>query len=244
MACTNGRPRAAAGAELHPPTAGTNRALGLALVLTALLVVLRPAASLATPTPPVILVNHAAAQCSQVIQGDDCSWCEPPSGWEVLGRAGEAMCPPEYAVVGAPAMNCRRYEIPFCCSGGVHRDDCEDMILNHDAATCGFVGEIKGCALPENWQARPAGVEPRDWSCPAGYSWQQAEIACLSAAAGTPEATAPAPGEDEEATRRGICFGLGCLILAALLFGAAAMFPAWYVVRQKERRTLPPSSRH
>jgi len=115
------------------------------------------------------------------------------------------------------------------------------MVIDHGAATCGFVREIEGCALPPSWQGRPAGVEPQDWSCPAGYGWVQAEIACLATVRDTPTATEVAA--DPEATSRGICFGFGCLTLAALLFGLAAMFPVWYVVRQNERRMLPPSAR-
>jgi len=215
-----------------------------ALSFAALLVVLWPAGTLfATPTPPVILVNHESRECSQVIQGDDCSWCEPPAGWEVLGRAGEAPCPEGYAQVDGPAMDCRRYETPFCCSGGVHRGDCDDMVVDQGAAACGFVDEIEGCTLPEGWQSRPAGVEAQDWSCPAGYGWVQEEVACLAAPAGTPEPTDAVPEQDEESPWRGICFGLSCLILVAVMFGFAAMFPVWYVSRQQERRMLPPSSK-
>lgn len=252
------RPLAGSGARACIAPLTTLAAARLALILVALLAMVRPADTLfATPTAPVILANHETRECSQVIQGDDCSWCEPPAGWEVLGPAGVTSCPEGYATVDRPAMDCRRYETPFCCSGGVHRGDCEDMVVDQASATCGFVAEIEGCTLPANWQSRPASVEVLDWACPAGYGWAQDEVACLAAAQPTssptepgpqaqtpgPEATATVPVEDEEPAWRGICFGLSCLILVALLFGFAAMFPVWYVSRQQERRTLPPSAR-
>ena len=227
--------------QVHVPAIGPARAVRLALMLATLLAALWPAGtSFATPTPPVILVNHETRECSEVIQGDDCSWCDPPAGWEVLGGAGQVSCPDGYAEVDAPAMDCRRYETPFCCSGGVHRGDCEDMVIDEGAETCGFVDEIEGCALPENWLSRPSDVEAQDWACPAGYSWLQEEVACLAA---TAQATDAVPVEDDETPWRGICFGLTCLILVAVMFGFAAMFPIWYVSRQKERRMLPPSSK-
>jgi hypothetical protein len=222
---------------------------GLALLLAALLAVLLPVGTLdATPAPPALIVNHGARQCSQVIQGDDCSWCEPPAGWAVLGPAGTTSCPQGYARVEAPPMECRLYQIPFCCSRGVHRGFCENMVVNHAAATCAFVANIEGCRLPTSWQSRPAAVESQEWACPSGYTWAAGEVECLAGPAGTPtgtlgsEATQPVP-EDEAETRRGICFGLACLVAAALIFGLAAMFPVWYAARQRERRTLPPSPR-
>jgi len=225
----------------------------LALILPVLLALLAPAGTLfATPTPPVILANHETRECSQVIQGDDCSWCEPPAGWEVLGPAGSAPCPEGYAQVEPPEMECRLYETSFCCSGGVHRGYCENMVVDQAAASCGFVDDVQGCALPANWQSRPGDVPPQEWSCPAGYGWVQGEVACLAAQPGSPEpeqqAETPAPEptpsvEDTGETWRGICVGLSCLVLVAVLFGFAAMFPVWYVQRQQERRTLPPDSR-
>lgn len=243
MAGSGSRPQQRTRAKTRSARTRTWAAMAQALILAALSIALWPAASLATPTPPVILVNHGAKECSEVLQGDDCSWCEPPPGWEVLGRAGEVTCPEEYARVDAPAMNCRRYETPFCCSGGVHRGDCEDMVIDHAAATCGFVDDSEGCTLPGNWQGRPAGIEPQDWACPAGYGWAPQPIPCLDTAGGNLEATAAVPAGDADATGRGICVGVSCLGLAALLFGLAAMFPVWYVARQKAGRMRPPSPR-
>lgn len=59
----------------------------------------------------------------------------------------------------------------------------------------------------------------------------------------TPAPEPAASAEDTEEAWRGICVGLSCLILVAVLFGFVAMFPVWYVQRQQERRTLPPDSR-
>jgi hypothetical protein len=222
----------------------------LALILGPLLGLLWPADALhATPTPPVLIVNGETRECSQVIQGDDCSWCDLPAGWEILGPAGQTSCPEGYAQVANPGMECRLYETPFCCSGGVHRGYCEDMVIDHDAATCGFVRDIQGCRLPESWQSRPATVNPAHWSCPPGYAWTQEAVDCLAESAGAPsgvldpEATDALLEEDAETTRRWICSGLACLVFVAVLFGLAAMFPVWYVARQKERRTLPPSGK-
>jgi hypothetical protein len=68
-----------------------------------------------------------------------------------------------------------------------------------------------------------------------------AEVLDSLSAGGNLEATAAVPAGDAVATGRGSCFGVSCLGLAALLFGLAAMFPGWYVPRQKEGRMLPPS---
>jgi len=237
----------------HRPLERSHARARLAIMLPVLLALLAPAGTLfATPTPPVILANHGTRECSQVIQGDDCSWCEPPAGWEVLGLAGVAPCPEGYAQVDPPRMECRSYETPFCCSGGVHRGNCENMVVDEAAATCGFVRDVQGCILPANWQSRPAGVAAGDWSCPEGYGWLQGEVACLAAQpgspepggeAGTPAAEPTASAEVTAETWRGICFGLSCLVLVAVLFGFAAMFPVWYIQRQQERRMLPPRSR-
>lgn len=56
--------------------------------------------ALATPTPPVVLVNDSDRQCAQAIQGDDCHWCDPPEGWTVLGYASNSQCPAGYADLG------------------------------------------------------------------------------------------------------------------------------------------------
>lgn len=215
----------------------------MALMLASWLAVLWPEAAIATPTPPVILVNHETQECSQVIQGDDCSWCEPPAGWEVLGRVGDVQCPGGYTDIDRPPMECRRYKTPFCCSGGAHRGDCEDMVIDQEAAICGFVSEIEGCSLPTNWQGRPPDVQPQVWACPAGWGWAQEEIACLAATSEIPEPTATVPAQETEAAWRGICSGLSCLVVAAILFGLTAMLPVWLVARQQERRLLPPRSR-
>ncbi|HSJ53558.1 MAG TPA: hypothetical protein VLC52_07385 [Anaerolineae bacterium] len=217
------------------------RRLFRTLIVAAILALLLPAGSLnATPTIPVIIVNHETRQCSRVIQGDDCSWCDPPPGWEIVGQVDGTECPEGYAQVDRPAMQCRLYKTPFCCSSGVHRGDCEDMVVNEAEATCGFVAEIEGCPLPAGWLSRPADLEPTYWSCPQEYRWATEEIACLAGDA-TPNSTAPAGPEEEGSPWRVIFLSTACLIFAAVLFGAAGLFPAWYARRQQQRRMEPPS---
>jgi len=160
----------------------------IALVLAVVLLLLLPGgAALATPTPPYVFVNHTTRQCAVAIQGDDCSWCDPPTGWQVLGVSGPTQCPVGYTLVERLGLNCRRYKNQFCCSGGSHHGDCRDMVVNDSQKLCAFVPDIAGCTLPKGWAGRPISVEEYAWSCPFGYRWGD-EVACLDETA-TPEST-------------------------------------------------------
>jgi hypothetical protein len=165
----------------------------LALVL---LLLLPGSAALATPTPPYIIVNHTTKECGQSILGDDCSWCDPPPGWEVVGPAAGNQCPEGYTVVERIDMQCRRYKNQFCCSGFAHRGDCEDMVVHDADRLCAFVEDIQGCILPEGWTARPPDVELSGWMCPHDYRWAD-PVACLDAAAGDEPTAAVTPATTE-----------------------------------------------
>lgn len=154
-------------------------------LLAASLAVASPAG--ATPTLPVIVVNHSTRQCAEVIQGDDCGWCEPLEGWEVLGYSSGTTCPDGYEDLGYQGMTgeCRAYKSQFCCSSHAHHGDCEDLVINESEHLCAFVEEIEGCTLPEGWAS--AG-DTTQWSgrCPYEYQWV-GDIACLA----RPEAPEP-----------------------------------------------------
>ncbi len=181
----------------------SRKVIVLGLVM-ALLLLLPSGAALATPTPPYVFVNHATKECAVHIHGDDCSWCEPPEGWLTLGEQGQAQCPAGYTRVENLQFNCERYKNQFCCSGGPHRGNCEDMVVNDSQSQCAFVENIAGCVLPAGWAGRPANVKEWNWNCPFNYSWGNM-IACLPAAP-TPESTlTPTPKPP------GGVNGLGCL---------------------------------
>ena len=134
----------------------------------------------ATPTPPVILVNHSTEQCAEVIHGDDCHWCEPLEGWEVLGYSSGTTCPDGYEDLGYQGMTgqCRAYKNQFCCTDYSHHGDCEDLVINEAEQLCAFVEEIEGCTLPEGWTS--AG-DTTQWSgrCPVENQWV-GDIACVA----------------------------------------------------------------
>jgi hypothetical protein len=136
-------------------------------------------ATLATPTPPYLIVNHMTQECAERWIGDDCRWCDPLPGWEVVGLASNSQCPEGYSHLDYVEMACRGYETPFCCSGGAHRGDCEDMVVHDEDRLCGFVDELEGCILPVGWQGRPAEVMPQEWSCPHDSRWQPELLSCL-----------------------------------------------------------------
>lgn len=163
--------------------------LALGIMLLAPLTVAR-----ATPTPPYLIVNHTTKECAERWIGDDCRWCDPLTGWEVVGLASKSQCPAGYTTIDHVDMDCRGYETPFCCSGGPHRGDCGDMVLHDADRLCAFVDEIEGCVLPEGWTQRPADVSPHDWYCPYGQGWQPDVLPCLT---GVPTESA---GEGTEAT--------------------------------------------
>jgi hypothetical protein len=154
----------------------------------------------ATPTPPVIVVNHSTRQCAEVIQGDDCHWCEPREGWEVLGYSSQHTCPEGYEDLGYRGMSgeCVGYKSQFCCSDGAHHGDCEDLVVNESEQLCAFVKEIRGCTLPDGWTS--AG-DTTQWSgrCPFGNQWV-ADISCVATPKAA-EATATEPAATHTPTR-------------------------------------------
>jgi hypothetical protein len=138
----------------------------------------------ATPTAPVTIVNHTTKQCAEVIQGDDCHWCDLVAGWEILGPSGQAGCPPGYADLGYQGMSgqCRAYKSQFCCTSPQHHGDCSDLVVNEALKQCAFVEEISGCILPEGWTSAGDTTQwqgrcPTDW-----WSGWVPDIACLTSA--------------------------------------------------------------
>lgn len=148
------------------------------ILLLALLMVASPAG--ATPTPPVIVVNHSTRQCAEVIQGDDCHWCDPLEGWEVLGYSSGYACPAGYEDLGFQGMTgeCQGYKSQFCCSDYAHHGDCEDLVVNESEQLCAFVQEIEDCTLPEGWTSA---ADTTEWSgrCPFGSRWVP-DVDCLA----------------------------------------------------------------
>lgn len=154
------------------------------LLLCALVAVLTAPASpaAATPTAPVVIVNRTTKQCAEVIQGDDCHWCDLLEGWEILGPGGQAACPPGYADLGSQGMsgNCRGYKNQFCCTSPQHHGDCADLVINEALKQCAFVEEIDGCTLPDGWTSAGDTTQwqgrcPTDW-----WSGWVPDIACLT----------------------------------------------------------------
>jgi hypothetical protein len=171
--------------------AGWRRLAWMALFGGALLAgaLLLPGRARATPTAPVLVVNHVERQCAQVIQGDECSWCDPPAWWEIAGPAAALACPDGYTWLERLEMQCRRYEIPFCCYGGSQRGDCRDMLVNPELKQCAFVDSLAACAISPGWQAMPEGMEASNWACPSDYQFA-ADLVCTSPQQATADAAA------------------------------------------------------
>jgi hypothetical protein len=192
---------------------------------------------LATPTPPYILVNHSTHQCSETVLGDECVWCDPPRGWEVLGPSAVTQCPAGYTLVERVDLNCVCYKNQFCCSNVSHHGDCEDLIVNNPQKLCAFVADIVGCVLPEGWTKRPADVRESSWNCPYGYQWAS-DIACLVETAtteptGTTGLTATAPTGTSTAVRTNV---LTEPVYLSVLVVAGA-FLVWFIARRAGRRS-------
>lgn len=204
----------------------------------------------ATPTPPVIVVNHSTRQCAEVIQGDDCHWCEPLEGWEVLGYSSGTTCPDGYEDLGYQGMTgqCRAYKSQFCCSSYSHHGDCEDLVINEAEQLCAFVEEIEGCTLPEGWVS--AG-DTTEWSgrCPYEYQWV-ADVACVAstqvveptatvhteAATATPTAEAtPSPTTSPEPSLVGYP-RTGTVWVAVLALAGLLAIAVWLVVKWLRQR--------
>jgi len=147
----------------------------------------------ATPTPPYVIVNHTTRECTESILGDDCRWCDPPPGWEVLGLSSGNQCPDGYTRVERIDMQCRAYKNEFCCTlGAPGPGACEDMVLHATDRLCAFVENIQECILPEGWASRPPDVDPAGWRCPPGHRWA-GSVACLEPTAGGEPGAIPEP---------------------------------------------------
>jgi hypothetical protein len=168
------------------------RKLLVSIVLLGLLLLVLPGQiSHATPTPPYILVNESTRQCYVTILGDECSWCDPPQGWKILGTGnpsyGNTDCPAGYQKIDRLDLNCTRYKISYCCGGFSSHGNCEDMVVNATQQACAFVKDVRACILPAGWSARPADVPEGSWSCNFNtHKWVE-DVTCLTATQ-TPEA--------------------------------------------------------
>lgn len=211
------------------------------ILLLALLAIAVPVD--ATPAPPVLAVNHDTKQCAEVIQGDDCHWCDPAEGWEIVGYNGPAECPAGYRDLGSLGMawECRGYKNQFCCSDTAHHGDCEDLVINESAQQCAFVEEIRGCTLPEGWVS--AG-DTTEWAgrCPFRNQWVS-DLTCVTdPEPATPTATphaipttavAPAPTATQEPVSEGSTgsgFAWGVAIVLGLFLAVG-----WFILQRKRQ---------
>jgi len=155
--------------------------------------------TLATPTAPVLMVNHSTKECVRAIQGDDCHWCDPPEGWVVLDYASDSQCPDGYTDRGHVGMvgQCRGYKSQFCCSNGPHHGDCQDFVINEALSQCAFVQDIAGCTLPVGWVSA---ADDTSWSgrCPYGHQWV-GDVACVVSGTTRPTEISPLSPNTEPA---------------------------------------------
>jgi hypothetical protein len=172
----------------------------------------------ATPTPPLVVVNHDTKECAEIFGGDECKLCYAPIGWEELGYQGRAQCPKEYAIVKIKERNCIPVQSEFCCilgssgTGG----DCESLIINDRTEQCAFVDDLATCILPGKWRARPAETESDRWRCPWTYQWVR-NVDCS--------------GEPESDTLYLAAVGL-CVAVAIVAASAALV---WLLIKQRNR---------
>jgi len=190
----------------------------------------------ATPTPPYILVNHSIQQCYDTILGDECMWCDPPPGWEVLGPAATTQCPANYTRLERLELNCVPYKNQFCCTGGSHGPgDCEDLIVSASQERCAFVADSADCNVPEGWTKRPADARESSWICPYGYQWV-ADVACLVETATAESTHTTDPRAPTEPTRTNPLAGIAYWLMAAI-GGAFLAFLAWFSGRRGRKRS-------
>jgi len=69
------------------------------LILTFVFMLIMPLTS-AVPAQEQIMINSETNQCSYFSAGDECTRCEVPEGWEIIGNAGTE-CPEGYEQVVA-----------------------------------------------------------------------------------------------------------------------------------------------
>lgn len=152
----------------------------------ALLCLLAAGAGLAAPMPPQIIVNDDTKQCAMIMGGDECSYCEAPEGWVVVGyESMDDLCPAGYAVVEGVAYECTHSRGEFCCSEGHSgvEGDCADVVINDQARQCAFFAPSSSCSLTPAWRSLPTNASTYTWVCPAGYDWTALDCAALAASA-------------------------------------------------------------
>ena len=120
----------------------------------------------AAPAPPQLVVNHESKQCAEFSGGDECIYCSPPDGWEILGNSWETECPAGYAQVEI-VSTCTAQKVSFCCTEGHSgaAGDCEDVVINEATEQCAFVEDISVCpSLPRGWDKYGADCPYYDWA--------------------------------------------------------------------------------
>jgi hypothetical protein len=203
----------------------------IALFMTAFSMSIPGNAALATPTPPYVLVNETTLKCYIAILGDECSMCDPPPGWKVLGVAQDtsvAGCPAGYTKIEQLATDCRVYKDRYCCTE-YFSGDCEDLVVNKVARTCAFVDDINNCILPPGWSKRPADITAGRWRCPTApdsYEWKD-PLACLTTTATVP----PLLIRNEVVQRHNFTLALSSVLV--LVCGGVL---AWLVRRRVRRQ--------
>jgi hypothetical protein len=206
------------------------RKLSIALLIVAFSLSIPVKTAFATPTPPYVLVNETTKECYITILGDECSWCDPPQGWKVLGMAqstSASSCPAGYAKIEQLKMDCRASKDRFCCTA-YFAGDCEDLVINEAQRACAFVDDINSCILPSGWAKRPANLAPSNWRCPtapSSYEWKD-NLACLT----TTATTLPMLGGNFAVQRYEFPLAIG--ILLVLLIGRVLV----WVIRKRIRR--------
>jgi len=196
----------------------TERILGVVLT-TLLFLPWVGAVAVAAPMPPLLVVNHDSKECAEIFGGDECMDCFPPAGWEILGMSSQAECPQGYTMIQTLDYTCQGFKNQRCCSEGhtgAH-GSCEDMVINDRAKQCAFVETIDNCALPKNWNSKPADLKPTEWSCPAKYEWLENSVECATSDAVAKESAGTAAG-------RSLC------PFAASIGPAAVLF--WFLIKR------------
>ena len=83
----------------------------LAIVISLIWSIIQSFTAMATPTAPVTLVNHALNQCAEhVILGDECYYCTPIEGWEILDFGQQ--CPSGYTKTDSFSWSCTVHTPP------------------------------------------------------------------------------------------------------------------------------------
>ncbi|MCD4693983.1 hypothetical protein K8R62_01355 [bacterium] len=130
----------------------------------------------ASQAMPRYAINEETKECSEFFMGDECMYCDPPSGWDIIE---EFECPNGYAEVEEDSV-CELSKTDFCCTAGHSglNGNCEDLIINEVKQKCAFVEDIDKCNnLPESWEEA---VKDSYWGkiCPFDYDWLEDEMDC------------------------------------------------------------------